>query len=50
MPDGITAKECIRILPEQVESKVGEGSPFYFILARQEMGVKDAKLETGVVS
>jgi len=33
-----------------VESKVGEGSTFFFTLPKKEMGVKDAKLEASVVS
>ncbi|MCX5637213.1 MAG: PAS domain S-box protein [Planctomycetota bacterium] len=33
-----------------VQSKVGEGSTFFFTLPKQEMGVKDANLETSVVS
>jgi len=33
-----------------VESKVGEGSTFFFTLPRQKMGVKNAKLEAGTVS
>jgi len=33
-----------------VESKVGEGSTFFFTLPKQEMEVKDANLETSVVS
>jgi signal transduction histidine kinase len=33
-----------------IESKVGEGSTFFFTLPKQEMGVKDANLETSVVS
>jgi len=33
-----------------VQSKVGEGSTFFFTLPKQEMGVKDANLEASVVS
>jgi len=33
-----------------VESKVGQGSTFFFTLAKQEMGVKNEKLETNIVS
>jgi signal transduction histidine kinase len=33
-----------------VESKPGEGSTFFFTLPKQEMGGKDAKLETNIVS
>jgi signal transduction histidine kinase len=32
-----------------VQSKVGEGSTFFFTLPEQEMGVKNAELEAGVV-
>ena len=32
-----------------VESKPGEGSTFFFTLPKQEMGVKDAKLEANIV-
>jgi signal transduction histidine kinase len=33
-----------------VESKVGQGSTFFFTLPKQEMGVtKDEKLETSIV-
>ena len=31
-----------------VQSKPGEGSIFFFILPKQEMGVKDAKLEANI--
>jgi len=31
-----------------VESKPGEGSTFFFTLSKQEMGVKDAKLEANI--
>jgi len=33
-----------------VQSKVGEGSTFFFTLPKQEMGVKDENLEASVVS
>jgi two-component system sensor kinase FixL len=33
-----------------VESKVGEGTTFFFTLPKQEMGVKDAKLKASIVS
>jgi len=33
-----------------VESKMGEGSTFFFTLPKQEMGVKDAKHEANIVS
>ncbi len=33
-----------------VESKLGEGSTFFFTLPSREMGVKDAKLEANIVS
>jgi PAS domain S-box-containing protein len=32
-----------------LESKVGEGTTFFFTLPKQEMEIKDAKLEAGVV-
>jgi signal transduction histidine kinase len=32
-----------------VESKVGEGSTFFFTLPKQEIGVKDAKLQASIV-
>jgi signal transduction histidine kinase len=32
-----------------VQSKVGSGSTFFFTLPKQEMGVKDAKLEASIV-
>jgi signal transduction histidine kinase len=32
-----------------VESEPGQGSTFFFTLPKQEIGVKDAKLEAGVV-
>jgi len=32
-----------------VESKLGEGSTFFFTLPKQKMGVKDAKLEANIV-
>jgi signal transduction histidine kinase len=31
-----------------VESKVGEGSTFFFMLSKQEVGIKDAKLESSI--
>ena len=33
-----------------LESKVGEGSTFFFTLPKSEMGVKDAKLQANIVS
>jgi len=33
-----------------VESKPGQGSTFYFTLPRQELGVKNAELQTNIVS
>ncbi len=32
-----------------VESKLGEGSTFFFTLPKQKMGVKDAKLEANII-
>jgi PAS domain S-box-containing protein len=33
-----------------VQSKIGEGSTFFFILSKQEIGVKDEKLEANIIS
>jgi PAS domain S-box-containing protein len=33
-----------------VESKVGEGSTFFFTLPKQKIGIKDAKLEASIIS
>jgi hypothetical protein len=32
-----------------MESEPGQGSTFFFTLPKQEMGVKDAKLEANII-